>query len=287
MTGVSAPRVSVVIPAYNNAAYLIDTLESVLAQDYDDFEVIVADHSSTDGTAALLQRYAEHPRVRLLTTEAGGGALRNWNRVSQAATGELLKLVCGDDLLVPTALSQQVAAFDAHPTAVLVAAQRDIVDADGRPIVRGRGLAGLKGLVTGREAARRAVRVGSNIFGEPACVLVRRAALERVGWWNSEFPYLIDQASYIALMLDADIVALPVTLAAFRVSAGQWSVALARHQTAQAQNFHRALRAQHPTLLSTGDVWLGNVRVVLMALIRRATYLWLRIPNKKPGTAEG
>jgi glycosyltransferase involved in cell wall biosynthesis len=135
----------VVIPTYNNAAYLMDTLESVLAQDYDDFEVIVADHSSTDGTAVLLQRYAEHPRVRLLTTEAGGGALRNWNRVSQAATGELLKLVCGDDLLAPTALSQQVAAFDAHSTAVLVAAQRDIVDAHGRPIVRGRGLAGLKG----------------------------------------------------------------------------------------------------------------------------------------------
>jgi len=271
------PCVSVVIPAYNNAAYIVATMESVLAQDFDDFEVIVADHSSTDDTAALLQRYADDPRVQLLSTESGGGALRNWNRVSQAATGELLKLVCGDDLLAPTALSRQVAAFDAYPTAVLVAAQRDIIDHHGAPVVRGRGLAGLHGLVSGQVAARRAVRVGSNIFGEPACVLVDRAALERVGWWNSEFPYLVDQASYIALMLDADIVALPVTLASFRVSAGQWSVALARQQTAQAQGFHRALRAKQPTLLSDQDVRIGNARVVMMVLIRRGTYFWLRM----------
>jgi glycosyltransferase involved in cell wall biosynthesis len=271
------PRVSVVIPAYNNAAYIVATMESVLAQDFDDFEVIVADHSSTDDTAALLQRYADDPRVQLLSTESGGGALRNWNRVSQAATGELLKLVCGDDLLAPTALSRQVAAFDAYPTAVLVAAQRDIIDHHGAPVVRGRGLAGLHGLVSGQVAARRAVRVGSNIFGEPACVLVDRAALERVGWWNSEFPYLVDQASYIALMLDADIVALPVTLASFRVSAGQWSVALARQQTAQAQGFHRALQAKQPTLLSDQDVRIGNTRVVMMVLIRRGTYFWLRM----------
>jgi len=271
-----SPRVSVVIPAYNNAAYIVETVESVLAQDYDDFELIIADHSSTDATPALLQRYADQPRVQLLTTEAGGGALRNWNRVSQAATGQLLKLVCGDDLVAPNALSRQVAAFDAYPSAVLVASQRDIIDHYGNPVVRGRGLAGLRGLVSGPVAARRAVRMGSNIFGEPACVLMDRAALERVGWWDSEFPYLIDQASYIAMMRTGDIFALPETLAGFRISAGQWSVALARQQTAQAQGFHRAVRARQPELLSERDVRLGNARVVLMAFLRRATYFWLR-----------
>ncbi len=270
------PRVSVVIPAYNNAAYIVETVESVLAQDFDDFELIIADHSSTDATPALLQRYADHPRVQLLTTEAGGGALRNWNRVSQAATGQLLKLVCGDDLLAPNALSLQVAAFDAYPSAVLVACQRDIIDHHGNAVVRGRGLAGLKGLVSGPVAARRAVRVGSNIFGEPACVLMDRAALERVGWWDSEFPYLIDQASYIAMLSTGDAVALPGTLASFRISAGQWSVALARQQAAQAQGFHRALQVKQPASLSDWDVLLGNSRVVLMALLRRATYFWLR-----------
>lgn len=270
------PQVSIVVPSYNNAEHVVATVDSVLAQDYPHLEVLVADHSSTDGTATLLQRYARDPRVTLLTTPAGGGALANWNRVSQAATGELLKLVCGDDLLRPTAVTEQVAAMAAHPSAVLVACQRDIIDHHGVPVVHGRGLAGLRGLVDGRVAARRAVRVGSNIFGEPACVMVRRRQLERVGWWNSDFPYLIDQASYTAMMLaGGDVVALPRTLASFRVSQGQWSVALAKQQVGQAQGFHRALRAQHPSLLTRADVAVGNARVVAMASIRRASYIWL------------
>src|SRR5690242_20741802 len=101
----STPRVSVVIPAYNNAPYLPATLDSILAQDYDDYEVLVADHSSSDATQQVLERYANSPRVRVLPpTPAGGGALANWNRVSFEARGEFLKLVCGDDLIASDAL---------------------------------------------------------------------------------------------------------------------------------------------------------------------------------------
>lgn len=278
------PCVSVVVPAYNNERYIVETMESILAQDYPNLEVIVADHSSTDGTAALLCRFAEDSRVTLLSTEAGGGALRNWNRVSRAATGEFLKLVCGDDLLVPSAVSKQVAAFEEHPSAVLVAAQRDIVDHHGDPVIRRRGLAGLRGLINGRAAARRTVRVGSNLFGEPACVLLRKDVLEKVGWWHADYPYLIDEASYVAVILHGDVVALPETLASFRISAGQWSVALATQQTSQAQNFHRTLRKRDPGLLSRSDVVVGNARVVIMALARRATYLWLRRRMGRTGT---
>ena len=270
------PRVSVVVPAFNNAEYIVETMDSVLAQDFEDLEVIVSDHSSSDYTAALLARYADHPKVRVLSTEAGGGALRNWNRVSQEASGELIKLVCGDDLLEPTALSEQVAAFDEHPSAVLVAAQRDIVDHHGVHVVKKRGLAGLRGLVDGRVAARRTVVVGSNIFGEPACVLLRRDVLEKVGWWRNEHPFVIDEATYIAVMLHGDVVALPRSLASFRISATQWSVALVKEQASQAHGMHRALRASDPTLLSARDVRVGNARVVLMAFIRRMTYVWLR-----------
>jgi glycosyltransferase involved in cell wall biosynthesis len=270
------PRVSVVIPAYNNAEYIVETMESVLAQDYEDLEVIVADHSSADGTAALLARFADDPRVTLLTTEAGGGAVRNWNRVSQQARGELIKLVCGDDLLEPTAVSEQVAEFDAHPSAVLVASQRDIVDHHGVRVVRKRGLAGLRGLVDGRVAARRTVVVGSNIFGEPACVLLRRDVLAEVGWWCNDHPFVIDEATYIAVMLHGDVVALPRSLASFRISATQWSVALVKEQSSQVHGMHRALRAEDPALLSARDVRVGNARVVLMAFLRRMTYVWLR-----------
>lgn len=69
-------------------------------------------------------------------------------------------------------------------------------------MLRGRGL-GMRGEVTGTEAIRRTVLAGTNIFGEPASVLFRRAALIDVGGWDGRFPYLIDLATYCAVLLAA------------------------------------------------------------------------------------
>lgn len=271
------PRVSVVVPAYKNAEFIGATLDSILAQNYDDYELVVADHSSTDGSDAILVRYAGHPRVRVLEpTPAGGGALANWNRVSAHARGEFIKLVCGDDLIAPTALREQVQALDANPGAVFVASPRDLIDAQGRPVIRGRGLAGLCGRVSGREAVRRSVRAGTNIFGEPGCVMFRRDLLEREGGWDNSSPYLIDQATYTRVMLHGDMVALPRTLASFRISNTQWSVRLVKEQAEQAVAFHQALRVRDPSLLSALDVRVGNTMARLMAQARRMAYLWLR-----------
>ena len=271
------PRVSVVVPAYNNAPYLAATLDSILAQDFADFELVVADHSSTDATAQVLARYAAHPKVRVLEpTPAGGGALANWNRVSAHARGGLLKLVCGDDLVAPGLLREQVAALDANPGAVLVACSRDLVDATGRIVIRGRGLAGLEGRVSGADALRATVRAGTNIFGEPGCVLFRRDLLEREGGWDSTWPYLIDQATYARILLHGDMVALRRPLASFRISAGQWSVRLLGQHAAQSRAVHRWLRQTQPGLLGAGDVMLGDARAVAMGIARRAAYMWLR-----------
>lgn len=177
------PRVSVVVPAYNNADVLAQTMRSILDQTFQDFELIVSDHASTDGTWDVLQEFTGDPRVRLERTEAGGGARRNWNRVSQLASGEYLKLVCGDDLIRPTMLEEQVRALDAAgPRAVLVASQRDLIDARGEVFVKARGLGKLDGVVPGKDALRATVRSGGNLFGEPACVMMRRDALEAAGW---------------------------------------------------------------------------------------------------------
>ena len=271
------PRVSVVVPAFRNAEHLAQTLDSILAQDYDDYELIVADHASDDDTPGILARYVDHPKVRVLApTPPGGGALANWNRVSAEARGELLKLVCGDDLIAPDSLSAQVAAFDAHPSVVLVACQRDLVDTHGRVIMRARGLAHLDGLVSGKAAVRAALRAGTNIFGEPGCVMFRRDLLVHMGGWDNSHPYLIDQATYTGIMLGGDVFAIRRSQACFRISAGQWSVRLMRYQSDQAIAFHRELRRRNPGLISGGDLLLGNLRAVSMAIGRRAAYFWFR-----------
>jgi glycosyltransferase involved in cell wall biosynthesis len=269
------PLVSIVIPAYNNADYLDDTMKSVLGQTYTNLEVIVSDHASTDDTWAVMQRYSSDPRVTLLHTEGGGGALRNWNRVSQAATGELIKLVCGDDLLYPTIVAQQVAALVAEPGAVLAASPRDIVDANGVPVIKNRGLAGLVGVHDGTVAVRKTVTQGTNIFGEPGCVLMRRSVLEKVGWWDSRWPYLIDETSYSLVLLEGKFVGVPGSLAGFRISDSQWSVRLVAEQAAQAMGFHNWMAQTRPDVVSAADRVIGNTRARVMAQVRRLAYIWL------------
>lgn len=281
------PRVSVVVPSFNNARFIEATIESILSQTHRDFELIVSDHSSTDGTWELLQRFADDPRVQLRRIPVGGGAPANWSAVTELAGGELLKLVCGDDLLYPTALTEQVAAFDEHPEAVLVAAQRDIVDAGGAPVIRGRGLSGLTGFTAGDVAIRRCIRAGTNIFGEPVCILMRRTVFERAGGWDARFPYLIDQASYIRLLRHGPMVALRRSLAAFRVSDQQWSVALARQQSAHARALHAAAHREYPGLLRGADRPFGDLRARGAAVGRRGVYLWLRYRPRPADSATG
>jgi glycosyltransferase involved in cell wall biosynthesis len=277
------PRVSVVIPSFQNAHYIRATMASVLAQTFRDFELVVADHSSTDGTWEILQEFTSDERVRLLRTPTGGGAERNWNRVTREARGELVKLVCGDDLLAPEALAAQVAVFDGHDEqVVMVASARDIVDAAARPVLREQGLGGLAGRVPGPTAIRRSVIRGANIFGEPCCVLLRRTALEAVGGWHGDPGFMIDQATYCRVLLRGDLVIAPGSLAAFRISDTQWSVALAREQAESAAEMHRQIADLVPGLLSARDLRMGNARATLRAFQRRLVYLYLGRRMKAP-----
>lgn len=275
MSGEATPRVSVVVPSYNNASFIEATMDSILAQTFEDFELVVADHSSADGTWELLQRYRSDPRVRLLRTENGGGAPRNWGRVTSAAGGELVKLVCGDDIIYPDCLQLQVEAMDANPTVVLVAGQRDLIDARGDILLSRRGLAGLTGRVPGTSAVRHTVLSGSNIFGEPACVLIRRETLVDAGGWDGRHPYVIDLASYVNVLLRGDFLGIETSLAAFRLSSSQWSVHLARKQSGQVIGFHHQLARDTSGLLSRTDLLRGDVRARGMAYARRLAYLWV------------
>lgn len=279
----NAPRVSVVVPTYNNAAFVEATIESILAQTFTGFEVLISDHESTDDTWERLAKFSFDPRVTLWQTPHGGGAPANWQAVTDRAQGEFIKLVCGDDLIYPTCIAEQVAAMDAHPEVTLVTARRDLIDAHGAVLPGGRGTARLRGLVDGRLALRRTVRSGTNIFGEPATVLMRRSALTAAGGWWSDFPYVIDAATYALVLLQGDAYAVNRSLAAFRVSDGQWSVDLASQQAAQVIAFHEALAAREPDLLGRADLARGAVMAKALGHARRLVYLAMR---RRMSTAE-
>ncbi|WP_456283635.1 glycosyltransferase family 2 protein [Microbacterium sp. JZ101] len=271
----TAPRISVVIPAYNNGRTLGETMRSVLDQQVDGLELVVADHASSDDTWDVMQGFAADPRVTLLRTEAGGGAARNWNRVTDAATGAYLKLVCGDDVLRPGVLARQARLLE-RSGAVLTACKRDIIDAEGKVLMAGWGLTGLGRPMSGGEALRRTVRAGRNLLGEPASVMMRREAFAAAGGWHGRFSYLIDLASYARVLVGGGFTPDTEVGATFRMSDTQWSVALVDEQTAEARAFHAWLRAEHPDIVTEADRRMGDIRAGLMAQARRISYRVLK-----------
>lgn len=106
------PRVSVVIPAYNRAHLICQTLESVLAQTYRDFEVIVVDDGSTDDTLAVLSAYGD--RIGIIR-QSNRGLSSARNTGIREATGEFVAFLDSDDLWLPTKLEHQMALLDANP----------------------------------------------------------------------------------------------------------------------------------------------------------------------------
>lgn len=129
----SEPVVSVVMAAYNGAAWLPDTLNSLAAQTLTDWEAVVVDDGSTDGTRDLLARWPD-PRVRLVALPSNGGPVRARNAGVALARGRYIAGLDQDDLCRPERLARQAACLDAHPHYALVGTAVEVLrDRSVRP----------------------------------------------------------------------------------------------------------------------------------------------------------
>lgn len=128
----SEPRVSVIVPAYNVSQYVGDTLNSLLRQDFTDFEVIVVDDGSTDETVKQVERF-DDPRVRLIRHTSNSGLASARNTGMAHAQGEFIALLDADDIAAPDRLSAQVTALEADSALQMVGSHVAIIDESGRP----------------------------------------------------------------------------------------------------------------------------------------------------------
>jgi glycosyltransferase involved in cell wall biosynthesis len=127
------PRVSIALPVYNGQDYLAKALESIVSQTYQDFELIISDNASTDRTAAICREFAARDmRIHYHRQPHNLGAVANFNRVHELASGEYFKWAAHDDLLEPAYLAQCIAALDADPDAILCQSVVKIVDDQNR-----------------------------------------------------------------------------------------------------------------------------------------------------------
>jgi glycosyltransferase involved in cell wall biosynthesis len=133
----AVPRVSIGLPVYNGQNYLSESLDALLAQSYEDFELIISDNASTDATEEICRRYAAaDPRIRYIRQPHNLGGSPNQDFVFQQARGQLFKWAAHDDLYGKDLLARCVEVLDQHPEVVLCHADMAYVDADGDIIHR-------------------------------------------------------------------------------------------------------------------------------------------------------
>lgn len=133
------PRVSIGMPVYNGEEYLEEALDSLLAQTYEDFELVISDNASTDRTEEICRAYAERDnRIRYIRNEENLGGAPNFNRVVHLARGEYFHWAAHDDVVEPEFLEACLKVLEREPNVVLAYARTVAIDEEGRPLKKSR-----------------------------------------------------------------------------------------------------------------------------------------------------
>jgi glycosyltransferase involved in cell wall biosynthesis len=213
-----SPRVSVIITAYNNEQYIGQAIESILTQDYQDYEIIVVEDRGRDNTYTLAKAYASE-RVHVFRNQYNLGQHRNKNEGLGRASGDLVKFLDADDYVLAGGLKHLVATYDAGGTeAVAVFARPRLVDEHGYELERvpGWGFSGradgpslLHFLTTTRGKGSCLCNVSPHIFS--------RTALLRVGGFPESNAYAGDWEVFLKLLAIGDAVFTDGVVAAYRI----------------------------------------------------------------------
>lgn len=129
----SKPRVSIGLPVFNGADYLEEAIDSLLAQTYTDFELIVSDNASTDRTPEICQGYAaKDARVRYCRNATNIGAMQNWYRSFELSSGEYFLGAAHDDRYHPEFLDKCIQVFEQNPNVVVCYTKTKVIDGNGK-----------------------------------------------------------------------------------------------------------------------------------------------------------
>lgn len=208
------PLVSVCIPAYNNAGYIKDTIQSVLKQTYENMELIVVDDNSTDNTVEVLESIQDK-RLKIYKNEKNLGMVGNWNRCLELATGEYVKLICADDMIAKNAIEKEAKAMKKHPSVNLVESDTRLVDINGKKTGQFRRYH-KSGVVDGKKLAKISLMI-QDFYGAPVNNLIRRSALKKTGGFDTSFTYILDFDMWLRLSCTGDVYIIHEQLNSFRI----------------------------------------------------------------------
>lgn len=202
--------VSLLVTVYNRELYLAACLDSILSSTYRDFEVIIVDDASTDGSFAIAAEYTKRdPRFFLVRNPVNLGDYGNRNRAASFARGNYLKYLDADDLIYPHALTVMVEAMERFPEAALALSLNQPDPPQPYPFL------------TSPQEVSRAQYLGRGLLDVgPSAALIRRKRFEEIGGFSG-LPYIGDSELWFHLARRWPVVSLPPALVWWRQHEGQ------------------------------------------------------------------
>jgi len=201
---VSSPLVSVLITVYDRQNYLPAAVGSVLAQTFQDFELIIVDDCSKDHSVGIARRYEDDPRVKVHVNEKNLGDYPNRNRAASLAKGKYVKYVDADDLIYPHCLQTMVGAMETFPEAALGLSWSVLDPPEPYPFV------------STPAQVYRAHYLGRSVLGVgPSAAIIRRDAFEAVGGFSGR-QFVGDSELWLELAARWPVVSLPPALVWWR-----------------------------------------------------------------------
>lgn len=246
----SHPKVSVVIPAYNAIAHLPETLDSVQQQSFQNFELLIVDDGSTDGTSEWVASLSDS-RIRLITqTNSGCAAARN--RGIQAAEGDYIAFLDADDIWEPGKLEKQVRILDNQPFVGLVYTWISHIDGQGQPIEQ-LGMPTVEGYVWELIVEENPIMCGS-------VPMVRRACFETVGLLDQQLRSAEDWDMWIRIARLYEFAVIKEPLVRYRIHAGSKSHNLDLHLRSRLRVIEKAFREGTEETADEADTGGGTAK---------------------------
>ena len=275
----SSPSVSVCMPVYNTKRYVAEAVESILAQTFGDFEFLIIDDGSTDGSRAILERYAKQDdRIRLISRPNTGIAGAR-NEALGLARGELIAVMDSDDVALPERFEVQVAYLREHPECVVVGSRALIIDPDGCALT-------IMPEELTHEEIDSALMAAKGQIVYHSSIIFRARALAEVGPYGNEYNNFAEDLDLVLRLAEVgQITNLAEPLLKYREHPSKSSQVV--QAVYQADAVHRAIAAAYRRRGLEVPEWLATATQTRLSNLteRRRVWAWWALNSGRVATA--
>jgi len=252
------PRISIIIPSYNKAEFVEETLISIISQKYSNLEIIIQDGASTDGTLEIIKKYAKkYPKLIKWESKKDEGQTDAINKGFKKATGEVCSFINGDDLYKKGALESVGKYFQEHPGTLWLAGKGNIIDEKGRE--KAELITKYKDWLLKKNDYRFLLVV--NYLMQPSVFLSRKAYI-KYGLFTGIGKWVMEYETWLKIGKDSMPKVIKRSLSGFRLTKNNVSMT----------NFKKILKADDDiaekytdNLVILGLHWLHNIARIIIA----------------------